>query len=182
MSVAITHDGQGVRIEWLKEWYFRLASVPFLAGGLYFAYNIGLILKVDLTGSGYWSEDWVGLLFLTGFALVIGVPGLILATLRYFIEVDPISRRLIVTRQFGPLKFRSLRQLSEFKFISIIDHSDPDCSFTAYHVSLCGGRGTRPVIVSSFSRRDEANEFAQTLGAELKLRPKDYVGTEPDAD
>ncbi len=36
MSVAITHDGQGVRIEWLKEWYFRLASVPFLAGGLYF--------------------------------------------------------------------------------------------------------------------------------------------------
>lgn len=182
MSVAITHDDQGLRIEWLKEWYFRLASLPFLAGGLYFAYYVGLILKADLIGSGYWSEDWVGLLFLTGFALVIGVPGLILATLRYFIEVDPVGRQLVVTKQFGPLRFRSLRQLTEFKFISITDDSDPDCSLVMYDVNLCGGRGVTPIQVSSFTRRDEANAFAQRLGAELKLPAKDYVGTEPDAD
>jgi hypothetical protein len=51
-----------------------------------------------------------------------------------------------------------------------------------YDVNLCGGRGTVPIQVSSFTRHEDANAFAATLGAELKLRPKDYVGTEPDAD
>ncbi|MBR0875240.1 hypothetical protein JQ633_33110 [Bradyrhizobium tropiciagri] len=182
MAVAITHDHQGLRVEWLKEWWFRLASLPFLAGGAYFAYYVGLMLAGDLVGSRYWSEDWVPLLAFTCFALVVGVPGLILATLRYFIDVDPLSRRLVVTKKFGPLEFHSRRELSEFKFISITDDSDADTGFTMYDVNLCGGRGTKPIQVSSFAKREEANAFAATLGAELKLRPKDYVGTEPDAD
>lgn len=39
------------------------------------------------------------------FALVIGLPGLVLATLRYFVELDRILQQVIVTRQFGPVKF-----------------------------------------------------------------------------
>ena len=182
MTVAITHDDQRLRVEWLKEWYFRLFALPFLAGSSYFLYYIGIVLKGDLTGTRYWSEDWAGLLMLTGFALLIGVPGLVLATFRYFIDVDPTSARLFVIKQFGPLKFRNERGLGEFKFISVTDHSDSDGNYTAYHVALCGGRGTKPVMVSSFDTRAEARKFARKFGSELKLGDRDYVGTEPDAD
>jgi hypothetical protein len=182
MTVAITHDDQRLRVEWLKEWYFRIFALPFLAGSSYFLYYIGIVLKGDLMGTRYWSEDWAGLLILTGFALVIGVPGLILATFRYLIEVDLASRLLVVIKQFGPLKFRNERGLGEFKFISVTDHSDSDGNYTAYHVALCGGRGTKAVMVSSFDTRAEARKFARRLGSELKLGDRDYVGTEPDAD
>ncbi len=182
MAVAITHDEQRIRVEWLRRWYLRLPSLPFLAASLYFLYYVGLALKGDLSGSRHPSEDWVGLLAFTGFALVVGVPGLILATLRYFIELDTTSRQPVVVRQFGRLKIRSRRRFDDFKFISITDDSDPDCSLTMYDVNLCGGRGVAPIEVSSFTRRDEANAFAKKLGAELKLPSKDYVGTEPDAD
>ena len=177
MAVAMTREGQTIRVEWLRRWYLRLPSLPFLAAALYFLSNVALIVRADVSGAGRWSDDWVGLVFYIGFALLVGTPGLILATLRYFIELDKALRRIVITRQFGPLKIRSLRQHSDFKFISIVDGRDKDSALTMYDVSLCGGKGVRPILVSSFAHRREANDFARELGDAFELPPRDYVGT-----
>src|SRR5436190_23486019 len=114
------------------------------------------------------------------FALVIGLPGLVLATLRYFVDLDRLMQQVIATRKFGPVKFERLRKLTEFKFLSITDHSDTDkdgcVTSTFYDVSLCGGKGIAPIMLSSFDKRKEATAFAHQIGTALKLQPKDYVG------
>lgn len=77
-----------------------------------------------------------------------------------------------------------MRKLNEFKFLSVTDDTkrDKDGCITSifYDVSLCGGRGVRPVKLSSFGKREVATVFARELGTALKLPAKDYVGTEPD--
>jgi hypothetical protein len=118
--------------------------------------------------------------------LVVGLPGLVLLTLRYFVDLDRILEQVIVTRQFGPVKFSNLRKLTEFKFLSITDDTDTDDdgrpTSTFYDVSLSGGKGVQPILVKSFKKRDEATNFAHEIGAAVKLPAKDYVGTEPDED
>ncbi len=167
-------------------WYMRLVSLPFLAGGLYFTYYSALILRQDLFGYGYFRDDWVGFAMCLVFALVVGMPGLVLLTLRYIVDLDRILQQVIVTKKFGPVKFESPRKLTEFRFLSITDHSITDkdgcVTSTFYHVSLCGGKGVTPVMLSSFDKRKEATVFAREIGTVLKLPPKDYVGTEPDED
>lgn len=49
-----------------------------------------------------------------------------------------------------------------------------------YDVNLCGSKGTTPIVLSSFTRREEANKLANKLGRALNLPARDYVGTEPD--
>jgi hypothetical protein len=163
-------------------WYMRLTSLPFLAGGLFFLVTAEKILQQDLFGYGRWRDDWVGLLLCLVFALCIGLPGLVLATLRYFVEFDRILQQVIVTRQFGPVKFSKLRKLTEFKFLSICDDKDDDTSPTFYDVNLCAGRAGAGVLLSSFKKREEATGFAHEIGSALKLPARDYVGTEPDED
>ena len=167
-------------------WYMRLTSLPFLAGGMFFLVVSGQILRLDMFGYGRWREDWVGLAMCLVFALLIGLPGLVLATLRYFVELDRIVQRVIIIRQFGPVKFTKLRKLTDFKFLSITDDTDTDDdgrpTSTFYDVNLCGGKGVKPIVFKSFGKREEAASFARELGAALKLPAKDYVGTEPDAD
>lgn len=186
MAAAFTRNNGRIRLEFSMPWYMRLTSLPFLAGGLYFIYYSGQILRQDLFGYGHWRDDWAGLMLCVIFALIIGVPGLALATLRYFVELDRILQQVIVTRQFGPVKISSLRKLTEFKFLSITDDTDTDddgCVRSIfYKVSLCGGRGVQPIRLSSFDRQEEATGFAHNLGTTLKLPAKDYVGTEPDGN
>jgi len=184
---AITHCNNGrIRVEFSMRWYMRLPSLPFLAGGLFFLVIAGHILQQDMFGYGRWRDDWVGLVMCLAFALVVGLPGLVLATLRYFVEMDRILQQVIVTRQFGPVKFESLRKLTEFKFFSITDDTDTDNdgrpTSTFYRVNLCGGKGVKPILVKSFKKREEATTLANELGAALKLPARDYVGTEPDED
>ena len=109
---------------------------------------------------------------------------LLLATLRYFVELDWILEQVIVTRQFGPVRFSNLRKLTEFKFLSITDDTDTNDdgrpTSTFYDVNLCGGKGVQPILVKSFKKREAATNFAHEIGAALKLPAKDYVGTEPD--
>jgi hypothetical protein len=175
-----------IRVEFSMNWYMRLTSLPFLAGGLYFIYYSGQILRQDMFGYGHWRDDWVGLVMCLIFALVIGLPGLVLLTLRYVVDLDRILQQVIVTKKFGPVKFESLRKLTEFKFLSITDHSNTDDdgrpTSTFFHVSLCGGKGVAPIMLSSFDKRKEATVFAREIGTALKLPGKDYVGTEPDED
>ncbi len=182
MAAIMTQNGDTMRVEWLVRWYARLPSLPFLAAGLYFLYYAAIILKYDLAGESRWSEDWTGLAFCFGFALLIGLPGLVLATFSYFVELDRTQRRVIITRQFGPLKFERPRPLDDFKLISITDDRDADSSLTMYNVNLCGSKGVTPIQFTSFTRREEANDFARELGTALHLPAKDYVGTEPDED
>ena len=167
-------------------WYMRLPSLPLLAVSLFFLVVEGQIVRQDLFGSGYWREDWVGLVMCIVFALVIGLPALVLATARYFVELDRILQQVIVTNQFGPVKFESLRKLTDFKFLSITDDTDTDDggrpTSTFYNVSLCGGRGVKPVRLSGFKKREQATGFAREIATALKLSTRDYVGTEPDED
>ena len=167
-------------------WYMRLPGLPLIAAGLCFLIVAAQIVRLDLSGYGRWGEDWGGLVMCLVLALVIGLPGLVLLTLRYFVDLDRILQQVIITRKFGPLKFVSLRKLTEFKFLSITDHSDTDKdgrpTSTFYHVSLCGGKGVKPTMLASFGMRDEATVFARDIGAALKLPARDYVGTEPDDD
>jgi hypothetical protein len=108
----------------------------------------------------------------------------VLATLRYFVELDRILQQVIVIRQFGPVKFASPRKLTEFKFLGITDDTntdkDGDVTSVFYGVALCGGKGVRPIELASFDKREAATGFARDIGTALKLPAKDYVGTEPD--
>ena len=186
MAAAIIQGNGRIRIEFSPRWYRRLLSLPVLAASLCFLVVTCQILRQDLFGGSYWREDWVGLVMCLVLALIIGLPGLVLATGRYFVDLDRILQQVIVTRKFGPVKFESLRKLAEFKFLSITDHiyTDKDgCpTSTSYSVSLCGGKGVGPIHLSTFGKRQEASGFAHEIGAALKLPAKDYVGTEPDED
>src|SRR5262245_29377499 len=45
MAVAMTREGQTIRVEWLRRWYLRPLSLPFLAAALYFLWNAALIIR-----------------------------------------------------------------------------------------------------------------------------------------
>ena len=186
MQGVVTNDNGRIRVEFSMPWYMRLTSLPFLAGGLLFLAVCWQILRQDLFGRGYWSEDWIGFVMCFVFALVIGLPGLVLATLRYFVDLDRMLQQVVVIRQFGPVKFSSPHKLAKFKFLSITDDTstdkDGDVTSVFYEVSLCGSRGVRPIKLSSFDRREQATAFAREIGTAIKLPAKDYVGTEPDED
>ena len=186
MPAAVTQTNGRIRVEFSLRWYMRLVSLPFVAAGLFFLVVAGQIVRLDLSGYGRWSDDWVGLVMFLVFALVIGLPGLVLLTARYFVELDRILQQVIVTNQFGPVKFASLRKLTEFKFLSITDDTSTDDdgrpTSTFYNVSLCGGKGIKPVRLSGFRKREQATGFAHEIGTALKLPARDYVGTEPDED
>jgi hypothetical protein len=186
VAAAFTQDNGRIRVEFSMRWYMRLISLPFLAiGGLFLAAS-GATLREDLFGSGYWREDWVGFVLFLVFALVIGLPALMLATARYFVELDRILQQVVVTNQFGPVKFQTLRKLTEFKFLSITDDTSTDdngrVTFVFYNVGLCGGKGVKPIELSGFKKREDATAFAYEIGTALKLPARDYVGTEPDED
>ena len=180
MAVAITQDGEAIRVEWRVPWYARLPALPFLAASLYFLNIASHIVRDDLGGLSGWQDDWSGLLICLGFGLAVAVPGLVLVTYRYSLDLDKVLRRIVVTRKFGPLKFRGLRQLSDFNFISITDNGEGDPTLVMYCVNVCGGKGVIPIMISEFSKREDANDFARQLGKTLKLPSRDYVGTEPD--
>jgi hypothetical protein len=182
VTTAITHANGRIRVEFSMRWYMRLPSLPLIAAGLFFLVAAGAILQQDLFGFGRLSDDWVALVICLVLALCVGFPGLVLATLRYFVEIDRILQQVIVIRQFGPAKFSSLRKLTEFKFLSITDDRDDETSPTFYDVNLCGGRGVTPIRFASFRKREEATGFAHEIATALKLPARNYVGTEPDED
>jgi hypothetical protein len=182
VTTAITHGNGRIRVEFSMRWYMRLPSLPLIAASLFFLVTAGQILQQDLFGFGRWRDDWAGLVMCLFLALCVGLPGLVLATLRYFVELDRILQQVIVTRQFGPVKFSRLSKLTDFKFLSVTDDRDDDTSPTFYDVNLCGGRGVTPIRFSSFKKREEATSFAHEIGTALKLTVRDYVGTEPEGD
>jgi hypothetical protein len=104
---------------------------------------------------------------------------MILLTYRTFVVLNETLRQIVITRQFGPLNIRSQRDLADYHFVSITD--DYDADLTTYDVNLCGNRGTEPITLQSFTRREEADKLASEIGRVLKLPARDYVGTEPDA-
>src|SRR5262249_55527432 len=111
MAAAIIQANGRIRIELSPRWYMRLLALPVLAASLCFLVVTCQILRQDLFGGGYWREDWVGLVMCLVLALIIGLPGLVLATGRYFVDLDRILQQVIVTKKFGPVKFESLRKL-----------------------------------------------------------------------
>jgi hypothetical protein len=174
METIVTRDGDAINVEWFTRWYGRLFSLPLLAGSLYFFYYVFLALKDEPDD---WSDNLSGILVFVALGLMVGLPGLMVATFRYFVVVDKAHRQVSVTRRFGPVKFRRLRRLSDFNFISITD--DGDSKGTMFGVNLCGNRGSNPVVLSSFTKRRPADDFARALGNALTFPVRDLVDTEP---
>ena len=180
MAVAVTQNGEAIRVEWRVRWYGRLPALPFLAASLYFFNIASHIIRDDLAGLSRWRDDWSGLLICLGFGLAVAAPGFILATYRYSLDVDKALRQIVTIKKFGPLKLRGRRDLADFNFISITDNGEGDPTLIMYCVNLCGGKGTLPIMISEYAKREDANDFAHRLGDTLKLPSRDYVGTEPD--
>ncbi|TQF33210.1 hypothetical protein [Bradyrhizobium sp. UNPA324] len=179
MAGAMTVDGT-IRIDRPMPWVGRLLSLPLLAASSYLLWNVALGLRQDFFGFGRLADDLVPVLVFAGLGLLVGIPGLILLTFRYFVVLNETLRQIVITRQFGPLNIRSSRDLADYHFVSINDDYDPQA--TTYDVNLCGNKGTEPITLQSFTRRDEADKLASEIGRLLKLPARDYVGTEPDAD
>jgi hypothetical protein len=180
MAGAMTVDGSMVRIDRPMPRVGRLLSVPLLAASFYLLWNVALGLHQDFSGFGRLADDLVPVLVFTGLGLLVGIPGLILLTFRTFVVLNETLRQIVITRQFGPLNLRKRRNLADYHFISITDDCDAD--LTTYEVNLCGNKGTEPITLMSFTKRDEADKLASEIGRVLKLPARDYVGTEPDAD
>jgi hypothetical protein len=107
----------------------------------------------------------------------------VLATFRYFVDIDKTSGEVIVHRTFGPLlHLRFRRKLSEFTRITIVrdlDAGDPE-SRSWFPVNLCGEKGTRPLELANFKSRQEADDLGKQLGYALGLNADDFADTEPD--
>jgi hypothetical protein len=176
----MTVDGSMVRIDRPMPWVGRLLSLPLLAASFYLLWNVALGLHQDFSGFGRLADDLVPVLVFTGLGLLVGVPGLILLTYRTFVVLNETLRQIVITRQFGPLNLRRHRDLADYHFISVTD--DYDADLTTYDVNLCGNKGTEPITLMSFTKRDEADKLASEIGRVLKLPARDYVGTEPDSD
>src|SRR2546421_6631345 len=166
MAGAMTVDGSIVRIDRPMPWVGRLLSLPLLGASVYLLWNVGLGLRQDFSGFGRLADDLVPVLVFTGLGLLVGIPGLILLTFRTFVVLNETLRRIVITRQFGPLNIRKHRNLADYHFISITDDYDPE--LTSYDVNLCGNKGTEAIALMSFTNRDEANPFANELGRSLK--------------
>ncbi|MDH2355778.1 hypothetical protein QCM80_34700 [Bradyrhizobium sp. SSUT112] len=176
MAGAMTVDGGMDRIDRPMPWIGRLLSLPLLAASAYLLWNVALGLRQDFSGFGRLADDLVPVLVFTGLGLLVGIPGIILLTFRYFVVLNETLRQIVITRQFGPLNIRKHRDLADNHFISITDDYDQEA--TAYDVNLCGNRGTEPITLMSFTKREEADQLANEIGRILPAR--DYVGTEPD--
>jgi len=178
MVTRLTNEGDTVRVDYFARWYGRLGAVPLLAAASWFYYNAFLGLEQDVMGVGTLSDNLLGLLVFALLGLALGLPGLMVLTFRYFVVAEKTLRRVTVTRQFGPVKFRKHRLLSEFNLITIVDNGEG--AEREFDVSLCGRKGTKPLVLASFTERQAADDFARETGSALTLPSKDYVGTEPD--
>jgi hypothetical protein len=178
MAARLTRDGETIRVDYVVRWYGRLFALPLLAVCLGLLFCVFLGLKQDLSGEDAWRDNLPGLLIFTALGLGIGLPELMALTYRYFVLIERMHGNVTVVRQFGTLKFRQARKLADFTLISITD--DGDRTATQFSVNLCGKKGTRPIVLSGFTERQAANDFARELGTELMLPFKDVVGTEPD--
>jgi hypothetical protein len=67
-------------------------------GQPFFGFAAAEIARQDLFGYGSVRDDWLSFVLCVVFALCLGLPGLALATLRHFVELDQIMQQVIVTR------------------------------------------------------------------------------------
>jgi len=184
MAISLVQDGATMGVEWLRPLAARLASLIFLAPALYLGHFLVLGVQQDLSG-GNWRSDLPGLLVFLFITLAIAIPGYILATFRYFVDIDKTSGAITVSRRFGPLlHLRFKRKLSEFSFVSIVRdlNQDEKKQSSWFAVNLCGGKTTKPIELASFRQRTEANGFGEKVGAALALKATDFADTEPDED
>jgi hypothetical protein len=183
MAVSFESDGARIRVEWLRPLARQIASIIFLAPALYLGYFLAIGIRQDLFGDGDLRGDVPGMLGLLAVILVIAIPGYVLATFRYFVDIDKTSGEMIVHRKFGPLlHLRFRRKLSEFTRLTIVRDLDPgDAKKRSWFpVALCGEQGTKPVELASFKSRQEADDFGKQLGYTLGLKAEDLADTDAD--
>jgi len=182
-AVSFTRDGAIIHVEWLRPLAGKLASLLFFAPALYLGHFLVIGVRQDLLGDGDLRQDILGFLGLLAFTLAVALPGYVLATFRYFVEIDKASGQTIVHRTFGPLlHLRFRRRLSEFTRVTIVRDLDPGDARKRswFPVALCGDEGTKPISLASFKSRQEADDFGKLLGYTLGLKAEDLADTDAD--
>jgi hypothetical protein len=183
MATSVTYEGATMRLAWQRPIWGRLAAIVFLGPSLYLAHFLVIGISQDLSGQGDLREDLPDLLALLVLVLLIAVPGYMLATFRYYVDIDRASGEVVAHRTFGPLlHLRFRRKLTEFTRITIVRDLDSGDAkrHSWFPVHLCGKEGTKPLEVASYQRRQDADQFAGQLGVLLGFKAEDLVDTEPN--
>jgi len=180
LASSLTYEGTTMRIDTRVPWYSRLFGVPLVAGSIYVFHILFLSLRDVYSGTPE-SDLLAGQLVMLVFGLLIGLPGVVLLLMRNRIEIDQGLGEVATIREFGFLKIRSARRLPEFTRVTAT--SEPiSGSSEFYNVNLAGERGTKPLLIAYYTKREEADKLGRELAGNLKLPYLDVVDTEPDED
>jgi hypothetical protein len=181
VTSELVQDGNTIRIDMRIPWYSRLIGLPLLAFAIYLASFLVQSLKDVLLGLTPESDDLAGQLWLVLFVLVFGAAPVMSLLIRGYLIIDKGQNLITSIRQFGFLKLKFPRKLSEFTRVTttwerVGKHGD------YFNINLCGNKGTKPVLVEGSFKRENAENLAKELARAVGLPYEDYIDTEPAED
>jgi hypothetical protein len=183
-------DGNTIRIETAVPLAARLFGLPFLAMGVYVAYNLAMSVSEVLHGTGTAKEMIGGQLLMTVFMLSFGVPGATLVFGRRNVNIDRGRRSIGEVRK---LSFFSLRTatvpLEDVKLVRATLRLDQDMlagvkvpgvtdanqTGPGYDVELIDGKGVKVMLAGMFSGAADAVTFSKELARALPLPFEDHT-------
>jgi hypothetical protein len=154
-----------------------LFGLPFLAGGVYFAYQLVVAIHAYLTRApeGEFLQALAAFGIIILMALIFGVPGLLLVFFRYRVLIDSETRAVTQTRHFGLFRWVKHFRLSQFTGVTLAykeydrdrtDLHNQERTYDAWHVELVG---TEPVVVGLWDDRKTAASVAEEIAAFTNL-------------
>jgi hypothetical protein len=181
VASELVQDGNTIRIDMRIPWYSRLIGLPLLAFAIYLLSFLLQSLKDVFLGLTAESDDLPGQLWLVLFVLVFGAAPVMWLLIRGYLIIDKDQNLLTSIRQFGFLKLKFPRKLSEFTRVTttwerVGKHGN------YFNINLCGNKGTKPVLVEGSFKREDAENLAKELARAIGLPYEDYVDTEPEED
>ena len=168
MASSLVSDGATLRIEFSRPKWAPFAAFPLFCGAFYMfaATLLGLQGLAAETDRGI--SEYVSVLLFFICALAFSAPALMIACCRLFV-IDKARGEVCRIFQFGPFKWRSGRQLSDFNHIEVKPVVDNDDGGRTYFVMLSSSTGADSVRSGSFDACLPANSLARELGGALDL-------------
>jgi hypothetical protein len=154
----------------------RLFGVPFLAAGLWFAYQlVASAIGVIRLGPSEAVAYLPGLVLLLVMGAAFLVPGWLLALTRSRVQLNPLTGTVVEERDLRVRVLRKNYRLSDFDRISVgllKVSSKSDRAGAGYEVELRGDGG-RSVLLGLFDDDEQALAHAEALASRLQLRVED---------
>lgn len=195
MQTAMQTDGTKIRIETPVPPAARLFGVPFLALGLYVAWN--LLMSVAAVMNGQVTADQAGGgQFLTAvFLLASGVPGAALVFGQRFLVIDRAGPGSAgETRKLGFFRLRTATvPLAPAKLVRAARQTDAGLAGAilkaagrdpgpSYEVVLIDGAGFKMFVAAAYGTAEEAARFGKKLALTLSLPFENQTVSEPDEE